>query len=81
MACSRREGLVHFGSRQEVQYLPPCINEWVYFCEGSGWGDEEAIVACRQLGYSSGIGGSLYEIIYFLKLNIIIINNFTNTFL
>ena len=36
----------------------PCYpyQPYYHFCEGSGWGNEEATVACRELGYSHGIG-------------------------
>lgn len=30
---------------------------WYPFCEDSGWGDEEATVVCRELGYSYGVSG------------------------
>ena len=30
---------------------------WYPFCQNSGWGDEEATVACRELGYSYGVSG------------------------
>ena len=28
----------------------------LYFCENSGWGNEEATVVCREQGYLYGIG-------------------------
>ena len=31
------------------------------FCEGSGWGNEEATVACREQGYQYGIGGEYID--------------------
>ncbi|CAI8040766.1 hypothetical protein GBAR_LOCUS22668, partial [Geodia barretti] len=38
------------------QYQLDC-GTWTYFCQGSGWGDEEATVLCRELGYSHGVSG------------------------
>ena len=44
----------------EVFYTEfPCNSSshpYYRFCEGSGWGNEEATVACRELGYQYGIG-------------------------
>ena len=56
--CSPAYGLVHVGwnNRHEVQYQLDCTT-WAYFCEDAGWGDEEATVVCRELGYSYGVSG------------------------
>ena len=57
--CSPQHGLVHvhWEHQQEVQYQLDC-GTWTYFCQGSGWGDEEATVLCRELGYSHGVSGA-----------------------
>ena len=57
--CSPQYGLVHvhWEHQQEVQYQLDC-GTWTYFCQGSGWGDEEATVLCRELGYSHGVSGA-----------------------
>ena len=46
---------------QLIRYNPqPCTSLlWYPFCEDSGWGDEEAYVVCRQLGFFSGTSGKL----------------------
>ena len=37
-----------------------CVDEvWKRVCAGSSWGQEEATVACRELGYSKGGNNSL----------------------
>ena len=33
----------------------------IRFCEGSGWGNEEATVACRERRYQYGIGGECHR--------------------
>ena len=44
----------------------PCKENHFFssFCENSGWGNEEATVMCRELGYSYGVGSkcTLYSI-------------------
>ena len=58
--CYPAFGLVHveWDHEHEVQYQLDC-NTWSYFCEDSGWGNEEATVLCREQGYSYGISGEL----------------------
>ena len=46
----------------------------LYFCEGSGWGNKEATVVCREQGYLYGIGSELGIIIATQSLNIQCIN-------
>ena len=33
----------------------------LYFCEDSGWGNKEATVVCRKLGYLYGIGSKCID--------------------
>ena len=59
----------------EVFYTEfPCDNvtshPFYRFCEGSGWGNEEATVACREQGYQYGTG---CEYIYYHLDYIIVI--------
>ena len=39
------------------------------FCEGSGWGNEEATVACRELGNQYGIGGECIDHDHIFEIN------------
>ena len=50
----------------------PCnrtFHPFYLFCEGSGWGNEEATVACREQGYQYGIGGECIDHHHTFEIN------------
>lgn len=52
---------VSWDDRHVVQYQLGC-SRWGYFCQDSGWGDEEATVVCREQGFSYGLSGECEEL-------------------
>ena len=53
---------------------------WIDVCYDSTWGDDEANVVCRQLGYESGTARSYRSVPSFSLLNQML-NDVNNTFI